>query len=445
MSNSIFIHPSLEFQNILGINLKVYASSDAIFKASAKEAIELLEVLSHVDLIITMDKIGTEDTAKQVYLWLKQQALETPIIVMSEDKSNFEYGRVIAPDCDMKEIVKLATQLIGITNVEHNKKLASEFFPISLAYFQFLETAICDIYQRSGSGDKGEFIYYKIFEQNKKISKSEMEKLQKNGTKNLFIISGLRLKFTNYFTTILLKKIQGKSTAEAKMVSLEAARTIIAQEIKSFGIKEDTVKVADAIISESLKLIEKDKSFKNYIKNLLTNTSSYIYQHSQILTYVSFQMIDNMEWGTTEQKQKMAFIAFFHDIVLTDDRLAQIHNEGDALEANLELSEKEIVRKHAYEASILIQKYPGAPIGADVIIKQHHGTHNGIWFKNPPNHDMSPLTVVFMVAEEFTSYYMKNKTHFDFKAALEFLNKHFPNHNKFSTVIEALGKGKLTT
>ncbi len=58
-------------------------------------------------------------------------------------------------------------------------------------------------------------------------------------------------------------------------------------------------------------------------------------------------------------------------------------------------------------AAEIIVKYPGAPMGADVIIRQHHGINHGVGFSDQYSANLSPMSIVFILAEDFTDAIIK--------------------------------------
>src|SRR5690606_12585819 len=137
--------------------------------------------------------------------------------------------------------------------------------------------------------------------------------------------------------------------------------------------------------------------------------SSYLFKHTQILTYICLHIIKNIDWGNAEQEEKISFIAFFHDIALEKDEHAEIKTTIELKKANFPLAERQLIEKHAQLAAEFVSKFPHAPMGADQIIRQHHGTLNGIGFSEHWGNNISPISIVFIVAEEFTRIIMKRE------------------------------------
>ncbi len=100
--------------------------------------------------------------------------------------------------------------------------------------------------------------------------------------------------------------------------------------------------------------------------------------------------------------------------------------------------ERLLVERHAQLAAEYVTKFPHAPMGSDQIIRQHHGTMNGVGFSEHYGNNVSPVSVVFIVAEEFTRIIMKNESgSFDKAEMLRELKEEFPT-SRFQKVLEKL-------
>jgi HD-GYP domain-containing protein (c-di-GMP phosphodiesterase class II) len=151
----------------------------------------------------------------------------------------------------------------------------------------------------------------------------------------------------------------------------------------------------------------KSTKLSNLLDRLLNNKSSYLYKHTQILTFIALHIVHNTDWGNADQEEKICFIAFFHDIALETDVQCQISSMLELKRSALTPEEKTLVEKHAQLAAEYVAKFPHAPMGSDQIIRQHHGQLHGLGFSDHYGANMSPMAMVFIVAEEFTRIIMK--------------------------------------
>jgi uncharacterized spore protein YtfJ len=146
-----------------------------------------------------------------------------------------------------------------------------------------------------------------------------------------------------------------------------------------------------------------------------------------------------LDWGTPEQEEKLAFISYFHDIVLPNDKLARIHSKEEMRAANLSPQEKALVEKHAQMAGEIVHRFPKLPMGVDAIIKQHHGQLNGIGFSDHYGANISPVAIVFILSEEVTRLMIDNENEFNLFSAVKVLRRKF-HTTRFKKIIDAIEK-----
>jgi hypothetical protein len=148
-----------------------------------------------------------------------------------------------------------------------------------------------------------------------------------------------------------------------------------------------------------------------------------------------------MEWGSKDQQVKISFVAFFHDIALQDEKLLLLHSDKDIETAQLTDSEQKKVKEHAVRAAHFLAKYYSSlPLGVDIIVKQHHGSRNGIGFNLSQN--ISPLAIVFIVAEEWALWAIKYENDvemLDRKRVITYL-RHKYNLPAFKKALSSLDK-----
>lgn len=124
-----------------------------------------------------------------------------------------------------------------------------------------------------------------------------------------------------------------------------------------------------------------------------------------MICLVGTRIIEILKWGNQDQIDKLSFVAFFHDITLETDELAKIHSMGQLKAASRTLSKDDVnkVKSHALDAAKLVSMSPKFPLGAETIIKQHHGAKSGVGF-DKISLSISPLSIIFMMAEEWVTF-----------------------------------------
>ena len=116
-----------------------------------------------------------------------------------------------------------------------------------------------------------------------------------------------------------------------------------------------------------------------------------------------------------------------------------IHTEADLKASELTDAEKEHVKKHAQRSAELIAKYPGAPMASDVVIRQHHGVPHGIGFSETYSANLSPMSIVFILAHDFTDYIIRSGDELDISAKIKQMRSRYSTQ-RFQKIIDHIEK-----
>lgn len=201
---------------------------------------------------------------------------------------------------------------------------------------------------------------------------------------------------------------------------------VTAESLTMFGITEENVSIAKQNIESMEKELEKEGALSHFIKFLKDNPSSFIYVHSYLLSLFLSKMVLSFDWDSRSIREKICYVAFFHDITLLDDELAKVNSDEELYREHtveydfssqskikstvLSPEQIEKIKNHASEASLLIEKFPSIPMGVSQIIKEHHGSKSGIGFNDTQSATLQPLAIIFMVTEDFILQFLALKT-----------------------------------
>ena len=150
----------------------------------------------------------------------------------------------------------------------------------------------------------------------------------------------------------------------------------------------------------------------------------------------------------------MSFAFFFHDIFLVPiyKKHPDAINEEDLLfRDDVSDEDKKIVLEHASLAGQVVAKFPRCPMGADMIVTQHHGMTNGHGFAINFKDDISPLSKIMIIAEEVTTYILQSvnpnqkedeKISINKEKVIGILDEKFKSHT-YKKIIDAFGKANF--
>ncbi len=244
--------------------------------------------------------------------------------------------------------------------------------------------------------------------------------------------------------TETLKNLETEPVEKKVQVLSDGFEFAAANLFSSDEIKQQMQQIATASAKVMQDVAKECPNLKALLAVMLGNKDGYVFTHSMIVSYVTYHMIKNMTWGGESQVDKINFVLFFHDIFLGPIYLKypELRAEATLLESDkLNDAEKDIVLNHAKLAAEVVVGYKRCPMGADVLIKQHHGMKKGTGFVKNYMEDLSPISKILLVAEMFVEEFMKaneNKTTpFTPKIAIPRLSAEFKSQS-YLKIVESL-------
>lgn len=459
MAHGLLVTDSFILKDMYNINLKAYLDLTCTIKDNLEECIQLLEVGVKIDIIIVQSRIQQEQIAKGIYNYLLARDFEEiPIIVLGQDNEIARNSGVTTVEniYDVKSVIKLAAKILRISAKDMAEKIVPDFFPFPIGIFEHLDVTDFDIYHCSEQGlshkKDDNTCYIKVIEQGTS-PRGKVKRYQKEGIQFLYVKADQRLKFTNFFSQKIISVLEKKNlSAEERVESTQIGYDFVAQHIEEVENVSDLMEISKQCVSSMDLIIDEQPEIKKLLTNLFNNQTSYSFKHCQLNAFISSHIINEIDWGTKEHREKLTFIAFYHDILLTKKEMVIIHSNDALKNSTLNDEEKKLVNEHAYQTSLLIQRIPRAPLGADTIIKQHHGMISGVGFEDKKfSNNLSPLAIVFMIAEEYAAAILRsekiidgfpNYDSFNHKDTLGYLYKKYPNSN-YTRAIVTLEKIKL--
>lgn len=390
-----------EFCDVLAQNLYYELQLVLICLEDLSELAKWLQEGKSADLIICEnDKIPAAKITK--YFEKSQPSLifhiysDEALDVTSKDifvypASHFQLETIIKNACTLTHLV--ATK---------NKESVPDYVPYSIQYFYNIKSFISDIYIMLKKRDQVQFV--KRINAHDPIDRETLQKYQDSGLEHLYIKKEYRFHFVNLAVDEAIEEL--KSPTEKSLFSAaDETFQLSGEMLLSTGINENTIKLTKASIVSMKQTLKNLDTIAPLLERLLKEKLSYAYKRVHLTAMFCVEILKRIDWFAKDQQpimiEQIVFSVFLHDILLTDEKLLKIHSKLDLYEAQLSEKEKNIVLNHANLASTLVQKYPKSPAYVDVIIKQHHGTTNGVGFSE--NHSTSILkqAMIIIVVEKF--------------------------------------------
>lgn len=404
MAQIILIENNQSLHELLSINLTTYLGVELIPRESAADAINLMNILPAIDLVITRDKIGEEETARNIAKFIQEKSADTGLLVLGEvPEGATDMAVGITNPKEWEKVVQSAARILGINPELLSRKVIPDYVPIPVKYFLNLDTSCCDVFIRIKKGPD-EFQFVKRIHDGDTFSKAVINRYVDQGLKLFYIPRDMQKNFANFLSDRLVTRLEESldGSIEEQLEILGNSYNVATKEILKMGFTSATVQLTESIVESMIKTFEKNPQMSPLLRKVINSKNGYMYQHCHMTSIVSSEILNNLGITDKETHEKMGYASFFHDISMTEkEELAKITSFEELEKAELSEEDWDMVFNHALEASVLINKHPEAPKEVDLIIKQHHGALNGKGFSVTNATKLSGLSKIFFISCEF--------------------------------------------
>lgn len=439
MAQVILIEENKTLNELISVNLTTYLGVDLIQRKNAEDAISLLAILPNVDLIITSNKIDSEETSQLLTQYILSNKLETSLIVLGSDKEvKNDFTVNIANPKDWEKVIHASAKSLGINENVLVKKVVPDYIAVPVKYFLNLDTVNCDVFIRIKKSPT-EYQLVKRIHNGDTFSKDSIKRYLEQGLENFHISKESHKDFAIFLSNKLVEKIDSTTMEITQKIQVMGESYDVAiKEISKLGFTSETIQLTEAIINNMVKNFEKHPEMSNLLHKVINSKTGVLYQRCHMTSVVASQIVKNLKIDDSLAFDKIAYASFFHDVMIAEkEELSKINSFDELEKANLNEEDWDMVFNHAMEASILIRKHPEVPPGVDEIIKHHHGSSNGKGFSNSID-KLPDLSKVFIIAHHFVLELIRYKENGgEPKPVTEELFKRYPSP-EMAIIIKAL-------
>lgn len=415
MKNVIISTESAELSEILSQNLDYELKAELFSLKDLQQLSQWITQSKNLDLVIlNEDTIETREAVKKL-----KQINPSPRIHIYTDHADEHTGQDIEifpkKDFNIESVVENALTTLDPSGAKSRAEIP-DYVPFSINYFYNISSFMSDIFIKLKKRDVEQFV--KRINAHEEIDREALEKYENSGLNFFYIKKVFRFQFINQAVGDSIDELKKAHVSELakqgdqdhppqEKTILNAADEsyhLTAEMLLDMGITENTIKITKASIASMKQTLKNMDTITPLLERLLKEKVSYAYKRTHMTTMFSIEVLKRVDWFSKDQLpqliEQLVYAGFLHDILLTEEKLLRVHSKLELYQADLSEQEKKLVLNHANMTSTLIQKYPKAPNHVDVIVKQHHGTSNGVGFSENLNTSLPKMVIILMVAEK---------------------------------------------
>lgn len=438
---------------------------------SAGEAISFLEILPYSNLILIDETIGRETTGQKMYEFINQSKENLPadisVVFLSNNLGKYPPYKILSPKTELNYLsnviafeLKLIDQLpdesisavkeikeeeiikqensspsirpteattvfqmpksgktssnINIQNIplDNQSSLITEYFEVDIRMFNLQNEIIfpCDCYTRVKKGDVYE--YGKKIGKNSIFARKDFEKLYNRGIKQLWIDQNDYQKSFPILTKIFVQNITNLNLNYQERFAINSdAYEIILKLIKENKIDQNLVDIIKAVLPSYDFFTKVENPIVQLLNELKQSKFCFGLVHSTLTCLIMHRIFSSFEWSKDYTKNKINYITFFHDLALGSDKLIKLHHVYFEEKENFNEEDLVFIEKHADNIAKILEKIVKAPKELVALLREHHGSVNGIGINETLNLRVYPFTKLLIISEKI-SYEILNSIEF---------------------------------
>jgi hypothetical protein len=380
---------------------------EIVDKIDIKEAGPIMELVNP-DIIICR-----VDAAAEILAWIEKTEITVFLLVVGKYESQYYHfhnlDMYLSPEnvvLKTKSILA-STEFVPIISQSFSNEL---YIPVNLHYFFILTGSKlnCDIYLKIYKDVNG-FNYNKQFLAGADFKTELVQKIKDAGIKELHIDKDKIHHFLHYSKSEIQEKIKNPALDPIEKMKMAYDLFELSTELFLAGdLNEHNQEIINSSIA-ALKIVASDKNaMGNFLKAAKLRKMSYAFSHMMLNYIILLKILSAVSLDTAQMQEKLPFVMYFHDIsIKNEEELLKINHHSDLKKIEISEEQEHKVLNHALMSAKLIEKYPSLPSGVIGFILEHHGMKNGIGFQENLSTNILPLSIMFIVVEDFVDHFLK--------------------------------------
>lgn len=360
----------------------------------------MIDLLSEIELLIIDGSADKESlTSFLNQLPLKSTTLNHVLLYCDESLPTTLSLKSFSQK-DLETFMTQVKEILGTQKVEGWISVPVE----SLLHFKKVPF---DLYVKIGSDS-----YVKRIPAHEEIDASTIEAFQKKEILDLHFEKVHNKDFSQMLINNMINRVDATyGTIDEALEVRTQVYTTVREIAMGLGLVPRVMEVCDSMIEEIGKeAVKEGSTFSRYLERLKTREDlTFQYRFIELSAFIGAQLLmamDPLEWE--QEVKRLVFAVFFCDISLKDPDL--IHVLDQASYDKLSPTKQKQVLDHARQAAELVVKHQSAPLDIAIVIKQHHGSPDGVGFPAKKSPHLTKLTKCLIISQEL-AYGLLTNTH----------------------------------
>lgn len=415
----LLVEDETDLREILGLVLESEIENIEIFETSSgNEAMKFLEENADISLVIS-DYTMFDGTGGDLFLHLKETGSSVPFILLTggyiEDYHEFKdadsvgfFKGVHYKPFESDALSELVNKVLDATVSEPCSSTSEEgtddcepsYFEFPIEVFEKVSYLHIDTFTKIGDAK-----FVKIISETDKNPIEQFFHFKQKGIKSIYIEKKDLSKYLLKAQEFLIHKFSNNAKVMEKAEFGDYIFEFSKVALDFVGVSEQVYEIVNEQVNQITQDVAKNKNLKKMLA-AAADSENYLSSHCIMVAYLCVNLLNRCNLSEPSNIKKLIIASLFHDISLSDQRLARVKHITDRLSA----SDKNIVLNHMDKACEFIEKI--VKVGEEDIfniIKASQERPDGSGFpKGLHNKSIQPLTAIFIFAHELIDYFFES-------------------------------------
>lgn len=274
-----------------------------------------------------------------------------------------------------------------------NENVAEKYRKILLLDIEKTSGLVFDIYIKLSATK-----YVKIVTSDSKNFNDEIAHYHKKASDALYVLENDFLKIVQNLEKNLKKKINEPTMVRNHVGVAVETYQYAHRLMTSIGISESELKLIDQSVGQFFISIEKESRLTSRLKKIL-DENGFVAKHSLMALYLTTLISQHLVWQSEQTQERIQIAAFFKDIFIDKEILAQIRFKKDPLFTSMADTDVQKVLVHPQKAVDSLKKFKRFSPEIESLIKDHHELPDGTGFpRGLLAKSVSPLNAAFITS-----------------------------------------------
>lgn len=402
----LLIDDSEDIRELLTFILSEVGDFEYQQAANVKEAQSLLMTKKDFDLVVS-DFNLPDGKGSDIYAKYQELKIKCPFIFVSGE--TLEAHPLVA-----SQKIPLIKKPFSVVEVQNTllKLLKADahlpkYIPVSLRLLELIKNVKTPLYIRIN-----EEKFVQMTPAECIFDLEQVTRFKLKGVEHLYILQNTSEDFISEYRKKTFSQMAWDETQISTLPEhLSTHMEFLRKFSQELGLREDVAVAASTNIQKVLQIAQKNSKLSPLLQLFHKIDRWGNSDHSSLLVILCHAILDKTPLMGPLAQRSLTFASMIHDVTLTDEEYHSKQKNIKRLQAqpNIESADLKKLKQHPAVASEICKTWDYCPEEAARIIFEHHELPDGTGFPmGRKASEIHPLSALFIVAEDFTHFYMES-------------------------------------